>query len=73
MTGVTKGEETEPPVAYCEDCDRSWHPESDCEPGVDMGGYCHRAAQQHARDTGHTTVVAVAQLTRYKPEGADRA
>ncbi len=71
MTGVTKAEETEPPVGYCEDCLRAWKPEGDGCP--DATGHCHRAAQQHARDTGHTTVVAVAQLTRYKPEGATHA
>jgi hypothetical protein len=71
VTGVSKAEETEPPVGYCEDCDPAvWIPRGN-QP--DPGGYCHRAAQQHARDTGHTTVVAVAQLTRYKPEGATNA
>jgi hypothetical protein len=62
VTGIVQAEEYEPPVAYCEDCDTSWLPDDDPNPG----GYCQRAAQQHARDTGHTTVVAVGHLTRYK-------
>jgi hypothetical protein len=67
VTGVTEEAVPEPPVAYCENCDgETWDaPEGDRDPT----GYCRRAAQQHTRDTGHSTVLAVAQLTRYKQGG----
>jgi hypothetical protein len=65
VNGVSKEAVPEPAVAYCEDCDRSWLPDGD---DPDPTGYCHRAAQQHARDTRHTAVVAVGHLTKYAPE-----
>jgi hypothetical protein len=62
VNGVRTAAAFEPAVAYCEDCDTNWLPGDDPNPD----GYCHRAAMQHARDTGHTTVVAVEHLTKYK-------
>jgi hypothetical protein len=66
VNGVTEEAVPEPPVAYCEDCDDAWKGRAgDRNPA----GLCRRAAQQHTRDTGHATVLAVAQLTRYKQGG----
>ena len=66
MTGVTGETVTEPPIAYCEGCDRAWSPEGGRD---EPAGYYHRAAMQHTRDTGHTTVAAVTHLTRYRQGG----
>jgi len=69
MTGVTKAETVNVPVAYCEHRECEWV--AGASPGDDHpDGYCHRAASQHTRDTGHATEVATEHITRYTPEGA---
>ena len=71
MSVVVKAASFGPPVAYCyAACDWIKGPPTG-EPNPP--GFVHRAAEQHARDTGHTTQVAVPHLTTYTPEGATHA
>ena len=74
MTGVRTAAAFGSPGAYCEDGNSGCEWEAIAPAGdPNPGGHCHRAAQQHTRDTGHQTVVVVEHMTMYTPEGATHA